>query len=280
MARRGIIRRSIYKSPAQLRLMVEAGRVTRLALDALSAAAREGVTTLELDAIAEKVIRDAGGVPNFQLVPGYRHTICANVNADVVHAIPNDRPLQPGDIVSLDVGAEVNGWNGDAAITVVIPDPQDEARTKHAQRLSAVTHSAMWEGIARFARASHLNEVGDAVSAYVHANSKYGVLEEYIGHGIGRSMHEDPPVFNVPSPGRGPAVKAGLCVAIEPIISAGTIDTVIQDDDWTVTIKDGSLSAQWEHSVARHEGGIWVLTAEDGGAAGLAPFGITPVPIA
>ena len=280
MARRGIIRRSIYKSPAQLRLMVEAGRVTRLALDALTANAREGVTTLELDAIAEKTIRDAGGVPTFQLVPGYSHTICANVNDDVVHAIPTDRPLQAGDIVSLDVGADVNGWNGDAAITVVIPDPKDEARTKHAQRLSEVTHNAMWEGIARFARASHLNEVGEAVSEYVHANSKYGVLEEYIGHGIGRSMHEDPPVFNVPSPGRGPAVKPGLCVAIEPIISAGTIETTIQDDDWTVTIKDGSLSAQWEHSVARHEGGIWVLTAEDGGAAGLAPFGITPVPIA
>ena len=279
MSRRGMLRRSIYKSPAQLRLMVPAGEATAAALRALRAAAVAGVTTLELDAIAEDAIRAAGGVPNFAMVPGYRHTICANVNEDVVHGIPNDRELAPGDIVSLDVGADVNGWNGDAAITVVIPDPSRPERTAEAEHLSQVTHDAMWEGIARFARATHLHEVGDAVSQYVRSHSDYGVLEDYIGHGIGRSMHEDPPVFNVPTPGRGPAVKPGLCVAIEPIISAGTIDTIIQDDDWTVTIADGSLSAQWEHSVARHKDGIWVLTAEDGGAAGLAPFGITPVPI-
>lgn len=259
--------------------MVEPGLAAVDALAAMRAAVAPGVTTLELDAIAEAAIRARGGEPNFMLEPGYRHTICANVNADVVHSIPTDRPLEPGDIVSLDVGAVIGGWNSDAAFTAVIADPARPELTAENERLSHVTEQAMWQGIARLARAKYLNEVGESVQGYVRKHSDYGVLEDYIGHGIGRSMHEDPPVFNVPVPKRGPEVKPGLVVAIEPIISAGTIDTVVQSDDWTVTIADGSNSAQWEHSVAVHEGGIWVLTADDGGAAGLAQFGITPVPI-
>lgn len=277
---RGLLRRSIYKSPAQLRLMQAPGLATAAALAAMAAAVRPGITPLELDALAEQAVRDAGGEPNFMLEPGYRHTICANVNQHVVHAIPTDRPLEPGDIVALDAGAVVQGWHGDAAITVALPDPSRPEHTAEIERLSHVTEQAMWRGIARLARAKHLNEVGEAVSAYVHAESDFGVLEDYIGHGIGRSMHEDPPVFNVPVHRKGPEVKPGLVVAIEPIISAGTIDTIIEDDDWTVTIADGSMSAQWEHTVAVHAGGIWVLTAPDGGAAGLAPLGVTPVPIA
>ncbi|MCA0380334.1 MAG: type I methionyl aminopeptidase [Actinobacteria bacterium] len=276
---RGLLRRSIYKSPAQLRLMEAPGRATAAALAAMAAAVRPGITTLELDAIAEQAVRDAGGEPNFMMEPGYHHTICANVNQHVVHAIPTDRPLEPGDIVSLDAGAAVQGWHGDAAITVVLPDPARPELTAANERLSYVTEQAMWRGIARLAKAKHLNEVGAAVEAYVQAESDYGVLEDYIGHGIGRSMHEDPHVFNVAMPRKGPEVKPGLVVAIEPIISAGTIETVIEDDDWTVTIADGSMSAQWEHSVAVHSRGIWVLTAPDGGAAGLAPLGVTPVPI-
>lgn len=276
---RGLLRRSIYKSPAQLRLMEAPGRATAAALAAMAAAVRPGITTLELDAIAEQAVRDAGGEPNFMLEPGYNHTICANVNQHVVHAIPTDRPLEPGDIVSLDAGAVVQGWNGDAAITVVIPDDSRPEHTAALERLSFVTEQAMWRGIARLANAKHLNEVGAAVEAYVQSESSYGVLEDYIGHGIGRSMHEDPPVFNVSMPRKGPEVKPGLVVAIEPIVSAGTIETVIEDDDWTVTIADGSMSAQWEHSVAVHSRGIWVLTAPDGGAAGLAALGVVPVPI-
>ena len=279
MARRGLLRRSIYKSPAQLRLMVEPGLAAAAALRAMREAVRPGITPLELDAIAEQTIRSLGGAPNFMLEPGYRHTICANVNADVVHAIPTDRPLEPGDIAALDVGAVIGGWHSDAAITVTLPDPARPELSAANEKLSNVTEQAMWHGIARLARASHVNEVGEAVAAHVRGHSDFGVLEDYIGHGIGRSMHEDPPVFNVPVQRRGPEVKPGLVVAIEPIISAGTIETVVQDDDWTVTIADGSMSAQWEHSVAVHDRGIWVLTAEDGGAAGLAPFGITPVPI-
>lgn len=279
MARRGLLRRSIYKSPAQLRLMVEPGLSTGAALEAMRAAVRPGITTLELDAIAEEAIRARGSEPNFMLEPGYRHTICANVNEHVVHAIPTERELVPGDIVALDVGAIHQGWNGDAAITAVLPDPERPDRTAAVEKLSHVTEQAMWHGIARLARAKHVNEIGEAVSAYVRKHSDFGVLEDYIGHGIGRSMHEDPPVFNVPVSRKGPEVKPGLVVAIEPIISAGGIDTIVEDDDWTVTIADGSLSAQWEHSVAVHADGIWVLTASDGGEAGLAPFGIRPVPI-
>ena len=276
---RGLLRRSIYKSPAQLRLMRAPGAAAVAALEALAAATRPGVTPLELDAIAEAAIRAAGGAPNFMLEPGYRHTICANVNEHVVHGIPTDRPLEAGDIVALDVGAVIDGWHSDAAITVALPDPARPERTEAVTRLSSVTEQAMWHGIARLATASHLNEIGEAVAAYVRANSDYGILEDYIGHGIGRRMHEDPPVFNVPVGRRGPEVKPGLVVAIEPIISAGGIDTIVEADDWTVTMADGSLSAQWEHSVAVHADGIWVLTAADGGAAGLAQFGITPVPI-
>lgn len=259
--------------------MIEPGLAAIAALDAMREAIRPGISTLELDAIAESAIREAGGAPNFMLEPGYRHTICANVNADVVHSIPNDRPLEPGDIVSLDVGAVIGGWHSDTAITVALPDPARPSVTEANQRLSDVTEQAMWHGIARLARAQHVNEIGEAVEGYVRKHSKFNVLEDYIGHGIGRSMHEDPQVFNVPVSRRGPDVKPGLVVAIEPIISAGTIDTVVQNDDWTVTIADGSMSSQWEHSVAVHEEGIWVLTAADGGAAGLAPLGITPVPI-
>ncbi|MGO1538352.1 MAG: type I methionyl aminopeptidase [Leucobacter sp.] len=276
---RGILRRSIYKSPAQLRLMREPGALTRAALDAVRGAIRPGVTPLELDALAEEAIRSKGGAPNFMLEPGYRHTICANVNEHVVHGIPDNRPLEAGDIVAIDAGAIVDGWNGDAAFTAVLPDSTRPDHTSEIERLSFVTEQAMWRGIAKLASASHVNEVGDAVAEYVHSQSDFGILEDYIGHGIGRRMHEDPPVFNVPVGRRGPEVRPGLVVAIEPIISTGGIDTVIEDDDWTVTMADGSMSAQWEHSVAVHADGIWVLTAQDGGASGLEPLGVTPVPI-
>ncbi|GAB3121696.1 type I methionyl aminopeptidase [Glaciibacter psychrotolerans] len=276
-----MLRKSIYKTPAQLRLMVAPGLATAASLDAARAMIRAGVTTLEVDAAAEAAIIARGGASNFKLEPGYRHTVCASVNDDVVHGIPNSRVLEPGDLVSIDSGAIIDGWNGDAAFSMVVPDtdPARAAIVAQRQKLSDVTEQSLWVGIARLARARHLNEVGEAIEDYVESQGDYGILTDYVGHGIGRSMHEDPPVFNYRVRPKGPDVKPGLVVAIEPMVVAGSIDTFTRDDDWTVATVDGAPAAHWEHSIAVHKDGIWVLTAVDGGAAALAPLGVTPVPI-
>jgi methionyl aminopeptidase len=269
---------SIYKSPEELRAMVRPGLVTEAALLAVRDAIRPGTSTGELDAIAEAVIRDAGGIPNFQLVPGYRHTLCVSVNDEIVHGIPGDRVLAPGDIVSVDAGAEVEGWNGDSAFTLVVPGG-DAVTSAARQALCDTTERALWQGIAALARVKHLNEVGSVIEEAIDETGTWGIVEDFTGHGIGRSMHEEPPVFNYSVRGAGPAVKPGLVVAIEPMVTAGTIDSTTDDDEWTVRTLDGSDAAHWEHSIAVHAGGVWVLTAADGGAAGLAPLGVTPVPI-
>ncbi|MDY0945448.1 type I methionyl aminopeptidase [Frigoribacterium sp. CFBP9039] len=276
----GLRRPGIYKSRDEMRSMVRPGLLTAESLDAVAAAIRPGVTTRELDAIAEAVIRDGGGVPNFMLVPGYRHTICASVNDEVVHGMPGDRVLRAGDMVSIDSGAEVDGWNGDSARTFVIDDPSRPDVVASRRRLNDVTEQALWHGIASLATARRLDEVGGAIEDHVESQGRFGIIEDYTGHGIGRSMHEDPPVFNYRVSGRSPSVKPGLVVAIEPMITSGTIDTVTGADEWTVSTVDASDAAHWEHSIAVHDDGIWVLTAADGGAAGLAPLGIRPVPIA
>lgn len=275
-----VFRRSIYKTPAQLRAMVEPGLITAAALDAVRSAVRAGATTAELDAIAERTILARGAESNFQLVRGYHHTTCISVNQEVVHGIPGDRVLQPGDIVSIDCGAQFEGWNGDSAITIVVPDPDRPELVERRQRLSDVTEGSLWAGIAALASASRVGEIGDAVQSYVEASGEgYGILRDYVGHGIGRKMHEGPTVFNYRVADLGPEVRPGLCVAIEPMIVAGDEATLVEDDDWTVSTVDGQDGSHWEHSVAVHDGGIWVLTAPDGGAAGLAAFGITPTPI-
>ena len=278
-------RENIYKTPDELRRMVEPGLITEAALAAARPLIRAGVSTLEIDAAAEKAILDRGGEPNFKLVPGYRHTVCASVNDEVVHGIPGGRVLEPGDIVSIDAGAQFKDWNGDSAITVVVPDPSRPELVAEREQLSRITEGSLWAGIARLARAKHLNEVGDAIQGYIELEGmkvghRYGILTDYIGHGIGRSMHEAPPVFNYRVKQKGPEVKPGLVVAIEPMVVMGKIDTYVGDDDWTVITEDGGASSHWEHSVAVHKDGIWVLTATDGGAAGLAPFGVKPTPIA
>jgi len=273
-------RRSIYKSPAQLRAMLEPGRITAAALQAVRERVAPGVTTLELDAVAAEVIRARGAESNFQLVRGYRHTVCASVNEQVVHGIPNDRPLEPGDILSVDAGAQFQGWNGDSAITIVIPDPARPELVAQRQRLSQVTEQSLWAGIAALASARRIGEIGDAVQTSIEASGEgYGILRDYVGHGIGRKMHEAPSVFNYRVADLGPEVKPGLVLAIEPMVVAGSEETFTEDDDWTVSTIDGSDGSHWEHSVAVHDGGIWVLTAPDGGAEGLAPYGIVPTEI-
>jgi methionyl aminopeptidase len=262
--------------------MVEPGLITAAALDAARALIAPGVTTEELDAAASAVIAARGAVSNFQMVRGYRHTVCASVNEQVVHGIPSARPLEPGDIVSIDAGAEYRGWNGDSAFTVVLADPSRPDVVAERERLSSVTEGSLWAGIAALASATHLAEVGAAIEAYIEASAPdggYGILRDYVGHGIGRKMHESPSVFNYRVDDPGPEVRPGLALAIEPMVVAGDQATFVEDDGWTVSTIDGTAGSHWEHSVAVHDGGIWVLTAPDGGAAGLASFGITPVPI-
>ncbi|WP_341955138.1 type I methionyl aminopeptidase [Microbacterium sp. LWH13-1.2] len=282
-----MFRKSIYKSAAQLRAMVEPGLITAAALEAVRPLIRPGVTTLELDAEANRVILARGAESNFQLVRGYRHTTCISVNEEVVHGIPGERVLQAGDIVSIDCGAQYQGWNGDSAITVVVPDDGRPELVAQREELSRVTEGSMWAGIAAMASASHLGDIGAAIQGYIEAQGpsavsgeSYGILREYVGHGIGRKMHEAPSVFNYRTPDPGAEVKPGLVLAIEPMVTAGSDETFVEDDDWTVSTVDGTDGSHWEHSVALHEGGIWVLTSVDGGAAGLAPFGVTPTPIA
>lgn len=273
-------RRSIYKSPAQLRAMIEPGLITAAALQAVRERIAPGVTTLELDAVASDVIVSRGAQSNFQLVRGYRHTVCASVNEQVVHGIPNDRPLEPGDILSIDAGAQYEGWNGDSAFTIVIPDESRPELVAERQRLSDVTEQSLWAGIAALAHAKRIGEIGDAVQTAIEASGEgYGILRDYVGHGIGRKMHEAPSVFNYRVADLGPEVKPGLVLAIEPMVVAGSEETFVEDDDWTVSTVDGTAGSHWEHSVAVHDGGIWVLTAPDGGAAGLAPYGIVPTEI-
>jgi methionyl aminopeptidase len=274
------------KTNEQIILMREAGLATAEALKAVRAAIKPGVSTLELDKIADDKINSLGGHSNFQLVPGYSHTICSSINDEVVHGIPaKDRILQAGDIVSIDCGAEIGEWNGDSAMTVIVPGEISAETLSRRQKLSDVTEGSLWAGIAALAKAKHLNQVGEAIQDYIEAQGKkdgidYGILEEYVGHGIGRSMHEDPPVYNYRVRGNGPKVVPGLVVAIEPMVTAGSAETKVLGDGWTVSTKDSSDASHWEHSVAVHDRGIWVLTAFDGGVAGLAPFGVVPVPLA
>lgn len=280
-------RRSLYKSRAQLEAMIEPGLITAASLAAVRAAVRPGISTGELDAIADRVIADRGAESNFKLVRGYHNTTCISVNDQVVHGIPGSRVLQPGDIVSIDAGAQYRGWNGDSAITVIVPGEADSALVDARQALSDVTEGSMWAGVAAMATAKHLGDISAAIEDHILAGGPsvvsgrpYGILREYVGHGIGRKMHEAPSLFNYRTSDRGAEVRPGLVLAIEPMVTAGSDQTYVEDDDWTVTTTDGSDGSHWEHSVALHDGGIWVLTAPDGGAAGLAPYGITPAPIA
>jgi methionyl aminopeptidase len=268
------------KTNDQIILMREAGLATAAALKAVRAAIKPGVSTLELDKIADDTINSLGGHSNFQLVPGYSHTICASINDEVVHGIPAaNRILQAGDIVSIDCGAEIGEWNGDSAMTVIVPGEANPNTLDSRQKLSDVTEGSLWAGIAALAKAKHLNQVGEAIQDFIESKGDYGILEEYVGHGIGRSMHEDPAVYNYRVRGNGPKVVPGLVVAIEPMVTAGSAITKVLGDGWTVSTKDASDASHWEHTVAVHDRGIWVLTAEDGGVAGLAPFGVVPVPL-
>lgn len=264
------------KTNAQMSTMHRAGLVLHKGLDAVVAAAQPGATTADLDQVFRTVLAEHGATSNFLGYYGFPATICTSVNDEVVHGIPGERVLQDGDIISVDAGAVIDGWHSDSARTVLVgtPDPADV-------RLSEITQEAMWAGIAAFAKAKHVGEIGNAIESYVRAQpgEPLGILEDYVGHGIGSAMHQPPDVFNYRSGMRGPRVKAGMVLAIEPMLVRGKIATKTLADDWTVVTLDGSHASQWEHSVARHKEGIWVITAPDGGAERLARYGVTPAPI-
>ncbi|WP_028245949.1 type I methionyl aminopeptidase [Pseudoclavibacter soli] len=267
-----------YKTPEQILKMRAAGLATRHVLDAIAPAIVPGATTRSLDDIALASLKADGAIANFALEEDYYDAICVSLNEQVVHGIPGDRVIQAGDIVSVDAGAELGGWNGDSAITVVVPggDPEVQARR---EELNRVTEQSMWAGIAALASAKHVNEVGAAIEDYILGQGQFGILREYIGHGIGRQMHEEPPVFNYAIAGRGAKVAPGLVICIEPMVTNGTEETAIEADGWAISTVDGSDGSHWENAVAVTEGGVWVLTEHDGGAAGLAPFGVTPAPL-
>ena len=265
-------RQTPAKTSDQLVLMRRAGLLVGQTLELLKGEIRDGRTTLELDALAEEFIRSHGGVPNFQLEPGYTHTLCTSVNDEVVHGIPGSRVLRDGDLVSVDCGAVLDGWNGDAAFSAIVGGA--ETGTSQDRQLVAVTEDALWAGIAALSVGERLYAVGEAVEESIETAGRdhghdYGIIEEYVGHGIGRSMHEDPQIPNYAVRDRGPVVRSGFTGAIEPMVTYGSSATRVLGDDWTVVTTDGSRAAHWEHSVAVTEAGLTVLTAVDGGAARL-----------
>lgn len=269
-----------YKTHDQVRAMRRAGLVVAQALEAVRGAVRPGMTTSDLDELAAAVIADAGATSSFLGYEGYPATLCVSVNDEVVHGIPGPRELRSGDVVSVDCGAVVDGWHGDSATSFVLgeADPADEA-------LVEATRRAMWDGIAALATSERLGGVGAAIEDSVRDSGTrsgvvFGIVEEYVGHGIGSAMHQPPDVPNHRTRERGPRLRPGMCLAIEPMLTRGERLTQVCEDDWTVVTDDGSRSAHWEHSVAILEDGIWVLTAVDGGQEELASRGVEIAPLA
>ena len=259
------------KTPAQIDLMRVAGRLVGETLELLRGAVRPGVTTLELDALAEANIRDHGGIPSFK---GYSHppfpaTICASVNDEVVHGIPGTRVLAEGDVISIDCGAIVEGWHGDAAITVPVGEVGDDVR-----ELLRVTEDALWRGMAAARLRGRVTDISHAIETYVREQGRYGILEDYTGHGIGTEMHMEPTVPNYGRRGRGPTIVEGLALAVEPMVTLGSKHTDLLEDEWTVATVDGSYAAHFEHTFTVTAQGTWVLTAVDGGESRLAQLGV------
>ena len=257
------------KTFEQFLKMRKAGLVVANTLVRIEREAVPGVTTGDLDRIAREELKKAGATPSFLGYHGYPAVICSSVNDEVVHAIPNERALTDGDILSVDFGAIIDGWHGDSAITIEIGKKIPAQST-----LSEVTKQSMWAGISKCVAGNHLTDIGHAVETTVRAHGKYGILEEYTGHGIGTKMHMDPSVPNFGQPGLGPMLQVGMALAIEPMVTLGTKHVHTLADNWTVVTDDGSVASHWEHTVAITEDGPWVTTALDGGAQYFAQNGI------
>lgn len=238
--------------------MRAAGRLVGQVLTALAAKVAPGVTTAELDAIAEALIVDAGATPAFKGYHGYPATICASVNDEVIHGIPSgQRVLNAGDVISIDVGAKLNGYYGDSAVTLAVGPISEAAAT-----LLRVTEESLYKAIEVVKPGSRISDIGHAVQKHVEAHG-FSVVREFVGHGIGQEMHEEPQVPNYGEPGRGPRLAEGMVIAIEPMVNAGKPQVKVLSDGWTAVTRDHSLSAHFEHTVAVTADGPWILTARD-----------------
>lgn len=257
------------KSAEQVDLMRRAGLVVGETLELLRGSVRAGISTVELDAIAEDSIRSRGATPSFKGYYGFPGSICTSVNDVVVHGIPDGRVLADGDVISIDCGAIVEGWHGDAAVTVAVGEVPEAVR-----ELMRTTREALWRGIAAARPGGRVTDISHAVESHVRSQGGYGILEDYVGHGIGTEMHLPPDVPNVGKPGRGARLVEGLALAVEPMVTMGGNDTAVLEDDWTVVTTDGSWSAHYEHTFTLTETGTWVLTALDGGEAELRELGV------
>jgi methionyl aminopeptidase len=242
------------KSPREIEFMRDAGRITAQALITVGEAIRPGMTTLELDAIAKRYIEKQGAEPSFLGFCGYPASICASINDEIVHGIPSDRVIQSGDIVSIDLGAKYKGYHGDSAKTFAVGKVSSEAL-----RLIEVTEKSFYAGMNAFADGNRLWSISSAVQNTAEA-AGFSVVRELVGHGIGREMHEEPNVPNFVSGSRGPRLRVGMVLAIEPMINYGGMETVTMPDGWTVRTKDAGLSAHYEHTVALTDDGPKILT--------------------
>ena len=243
------------KRAEELEKMRRAGRVVGETLQILQAAVEPGVTTQELDEIAEREIRARGAVPSFKGYRGFPATICTSINSEIVHGIPGQRALKAGDLIKLDCGAIVEGYHGDSAVTVPVGEVSQEAL-----KLIETTDRSLQAGIAEAKAGNRIHDIGAAVQTTAEG-AGFSVVREYVGHGIGRALHEDPPVPNYGKPGTGLKLEPGLVIAIEPMVNVGTFETRLLPDGWTVVTADGALSAHFEHTIAITENGPEVLTA-------------------
>ena len=238
--------------------MRAAGKLVGQVLTALAAKVAPGVTTGDLDVIAEGLIVDAGAIPAFKGYHGYPATICASVNDEVIHGIPSgQRVLNAGDIISIDVGAALGGYYGDSAVTLAVGPVSEDAAT-----LLRVTEESLYKAIEVVKPGGRISDVGHAVQKHVEAHG-FSVVREFVGHGIGQQMHEEPQVPNYGEPGRGPRLAEGMVIAIEPMVNAGKPQVKVLSDGWTAVTRDHSLSAHFEHTVAVTADGPWILTARD-----------------
>lgn len=242
------------KSPRELELMKEAGRIVALVHQEMAKAVKVGTTTNILNDIAEKIIVDHGATPSFKGYGGFPAAICASVNEVLIHGFPNNKPLKEGDVVSIDVGACYKGYHGDSAWTYPVGNISDEDK-----KLLEVTEESLYQGLSKVKAGIHLSDVSHAIQEYVEKFG-YSVPIEYTGHGIGSKLHEDPPVPNYGIPGRGPILKKGMCIAVEPMVNVGSRNTKTLSDGWTVKTVDGKNTAHFEHTIIVTEDGYEITT--------------------